>query len=603
MSLKNNNQYATENEKTLSAIIPWASITQEPIKNIEQQSDRRQRVFSITCNTCGNQTQGYAYYIKNHQKNYKTCSVCSLKPALQELSEKFKHCKFKVARSQKLNSNKINYKIEASCLCGNVLRTEYHSNFKAKGVKLRCFKCHPKPKDMTEEYFFSLFENTDDLVFSTSMFEKDVVRTRYKCSHGHLTDITIRSFLNKEFKTCGKCSKKISSMEKQTIKYLEENNILFRAQYFPKDLRSDLNRSLSIDIVTDKFYIELDGQQHFKFTPMFHKTQEKFIRQLINDELKDAYCKKHNIWLIRVPFFYGDHILEYLDYRLKNPEVENNVSFRKEMIQQNKDIFLNSFKKIPSNGYIMLSEEEAEKTLLNIDNLLSRKEIVKNSGLSDGMFLDLLRGQNRFEFMVNNIIRKKAYDEFYKTHRSVSLSKSMKESEEFKKTLRDALNFIGNAGGYLTSKQVAIKTGFKLTIIRNILYGKTLYDDPKLPEILEKRKKGLLNDDLIKIDNLRKLLLFNINGAYLSKLSIRKIVKGNDRMINGVIEDLIKEGYMIDHQRGRCSHRLTMDDFKKLVENKIINLKETLEVKNEEGNDNHKTCNEYDSYVFEGINC
>ena len=49
--------------------------------------------------------------------------------------------------------------------------------------------------------------------------------------------------------------------------------------------------------------IEYDGEQHFKFTPYFHKTKGDFRKQVMWDEKKNNFCLKHNIPLIRVPYW------------------------------------------------------------------------------------------------------------------------------------------------------------------------------------------------------------------------------------------------------------------------------------------------------------
>jgi len=48
--------------------------------------------------------------------------------------------------------------------------------------------------------------------------------------------------------------------------------------------------------------LEYDGEQHFKYYPGFHKSKEVFELHQKYDKLKDKYCKKHNIKLIRVSY-------------------------------------------------------------------------------------------------------------------------------------------------------------------------------------------------------------------------------------------------------------------------------------------------------------
>lgn len=49
--------------------------------------------------------------------------------------------------------------------------------------------------------------------------------------------------------------------------------------------------------------IDFDGEQHFKYVKYFHKTISGFKRAQERDRIKNKYCLKHNIPLIRIPFW------------------------------------------------------------------------------------------------------------------------------------------------------------------------------------------------------------------------------------------------------------------------------------------------------------
>lgn len=60
--------------------------------------------------------------------------------------------------------------------------------------------------------------------------------------------------------------------------------------------------SLSLDFynASKKIAIEVQGAQHLKFTSMFHKTKNDFLRQLKRDEKKLNFCRLNNIVLLEV---------------------------------------------------------------------------------------------------------------------------------------------------------------------------------------------------------------------------------------------------------------------------------------------------------------
>ena len=54
--------------------------------------------------------------------------------------------------------------------------------------------------------------------------------------------------------------------------------------------------------------IEYDGEQHYK--PIYGEDSLKLVQR--HDKIKDDYCRKNNITLIRVPYWERDDISNYL---------------------------------------------------------------------------------------------------------------------------------------------------------------------------------------------------------------------------------------------------------------------------------------------------
>jgi hypothetical protein len=62
--------------------------------------------------------------------------------------------------------------------------------------------------------------------------------------------------------------------------------------------------NLEIDCFNDelKLGVEVQGVQHYKYTPFFHKNYEAFLNQKYRDQMKRYACKENNITLIEVPY-------------------------------------------------------------------------------------------------------------------------------------------------------------------------------------------------------------------------------------------------------------------------------------------------------------
>lgn len=72
----------------------------------------------------------------------------------------------------------------------------------------------------------------------------------------------------------------------------------------PDWLKNHTNKNLELDMYNEelKLAIEYDGEQHYKYSPFFHKSEKDFIKQKERDKLKEDICKQKGIRLIRIPY-------------------------------------------------------------------------------------------------------------------------------------------------------------------------------------------------------------------------------------------------------------------------------------------------------------
>ena len=82
------------------------------------------------------------------------------------------------------------------------------------------------------------------------------------------------------------------------------------------------NYPLELDFYNEelKIAVEYNGEQHYKYTPLFHQNEEAFKKQLQRDEQKVITCSNLNINLIIVPYSLNNYKLieEYITSQLKN---------------------------------------------------------------------------------------------------------------------------------------------------------------------------------------------------------------------------------------------------------------------------------------------
>lgn len=141
-------------------------------------------------------------------------------------------------------------------------------------------------------------------------------RTKIKCrckDCGNEWEATPSNLL--KYRGCPACS--ASKGEKFIAYYLKENNIAFIPQKRFDDCKD--KRALPFDFYLPSFNmcIEFDGQQHFNPDTYFGESEEKakedFERLKRRDNIKNNYCAKNNITLIRIPYWEVNNISVLLD--------------------------------------------------------------------------------------------------------------------------------------------------------------------------------------------------------------------------------------------------------------------------------------------------
>ncbi|MCC8068809.1 MAG: hypothetical protein LIO71_03535 [Ruminococcus sp.] len=130
-----------------------------------------------------------------------------------------------------------------------------------------------------------------------------------QCDCGNIINVRGDQLKSGEYVSCG-CQKESFGEEKiKTI--LTENNIIFIQQYFIKDFHidNDPHSHPKFDFYLPDYncIIEYDGEQHFKIIEHWGG-EEGFKQSQRRDQIKNQYCKEHNIKLKRIPYYDIDKI-------------------------------------------------------------------------------------------------------------------------------------------------------------------------------------------------------------------------------------------------------------------------------------------------------
>lgn len=213
------------------------------------------------------------------------------------------------------NSSGVNL-WNCKCKCGQICKVKTSDLVSGKRI------------DCGNHTYERLAERREDLSNKTfglltvlyPIFENHKTYWVCKCECGRETKVTSGHLKSGHTQTCGLCTRSLG--EKQVEKILTELNINFIAQKRFEDLRGKNGVKLSFDFYLSdlNILIECQGLQHYKSIE-YYGGEERFNRQIINDNLKREYCKKNNIKLVEIRYDDYDKInAQYILDKINNAD-------------------------------------------------------------------------------------------------------------------------------------------------------------------------------------------------------------------------------------------------------------------------------------------
>lgn len=238
-------------------------------------------------------------------RNRHYCHKCALKYGTKRLDEKFIISEYKRNGLKILEGqNYKNMKEPLECITSD-------------GYKI--FKSYNNLKKDFKSSIFSYKYNKQNYVYNVNNYLKlnkisgecleildykvsghGQYYIKMKCECGKVYRSCIDYIKNGNYR-CPSCSNVSSKGELEIKKILEEMDVNFIPQYKFSDCK--YKRCLPFDFYLPDYRIciEYDGEQHFEIC--FSQSQEEFDTSIKRDKIKDDYCVKNNIKLIRIPYF------------------------------------------------------------------------------------------------------------------------------------------------------------------------------------------------------------------------------------------------------------------------------------------------------------
>lgn len=132
-------------------------------------------------------------------------------------------------------------------------------------------------------------------------FKNSNTKLEFKCECGNIYKSTWKSFITNHNDRCETCSKKQSQYAFKVENYLKTNNLNYDKEHTFENCKNIniLRFDFIVYINGQNILIEVDGETHFK--PSWNGI-EGLKKQQKLDLIKNKFCIKNNIKLIRIPY-------------------------------------------------------------------------------------------------------------------------------------------------------------------------------------------------------------------------------------------------------------------------------------------------------------
>lgn len=323
----------------------FTKIRDKLIVKVEDLTDGSHKNVKVICDFCNRDyTLEYRDYLKNTKRNNGKfrCLHCSNRSHVKTNNHITTKNRLKIEevikRVEQKNENKllnpeeyINYQtanLRILCgSCGNEFTTSLASIDNSYGACLKCsHKKTAKLLRLSQKEVKYRIDAVNNNVLLNPEDYKDNHTSNLKIKCGDCGNTYITTLANYEYNQkirCDKCSQRISVAERKVMEVFDRFAISYDYNHNFDDCRGKY-KPLPFDFYLEDMatIIETDGQHHYR--PIWGI--EHFTRTNEYDKIKNEYCSKNNIRLIRIPFWDFDNIEQILIKELNLTQQEKFIA-------------------------------------------------------------------------------------------------------------------------------------------------------------------------------------------------------------------------------------------------------------------------------------
>lgn len=287
----------------------------------------------IICDFCGEgfQTTMRDYY-RHEDKNIDACKKCRANKQHSYTYNDRANKKFNLLKDF---CSDMNYELitKETDYSGAKMEVEYICPKHGKQTALLdnmihghgCLKCSYESRGVKSKHDIKYIKDTiesfngNELLNPEDYVESKMNNLKIKCgSCGQIYTVSFSDYVNNQQIRCSHCSHSESKGERRIRLFLESNNIQFQQRKSFKDCKDIKPLPFDFFLPDRNLIIEFDGQHHFYPVWGF----KHYFNTVKHDLKKNDYCNKHNIQILRIPYWDGNDIEKILQDALKIQQID-----------------------------------------------------------------------------------------------------------------------------------------------------------------------------------------------------------------------------------------------------------------------------------------
>ena len=295
-----------------------------PIEDLYEGSNA---IVKVQCDYCGRiYTSPYSYVFLNRENINKDCCRKCIPKKISDGSKHNKAITYIQKAQEVCNNNGYELlttpeeyegvKMQVRFICPKHGEQHMMLDNMIRGHK--CRKCSYEQRGRNLAYDIENVKNNIESINGNTLLNPEeytdtVTRNlRIRCSCGRVFTTSYTNYRKANVNRCPSCAQSISVAENKIMHYLDDQHISYVREKRFIDCRDKKALPFDFYIPSRNLVIEYDGKHHYQ--PIQNRGSFETIIQ--HDKIKDDYCKRNGIDILRIPYWDTKDMVKIIENKL-----------------------------------------------------------------------------------------------------------------------------------------------------------------------------------------------------------------------------------------------------------------------------------------------